>query len=290
MMSKVRGKRSITATIAANVPTRKVADDRDGPTPEQRRHANYEQQDIVDKLANGVSIKIGKAYRRHPLFETMWKQNGSGISVTGLFALRYYRARHEETEQSLTRCALDVQGRGGGADAPLPRGVDAFMLVGEGVQRTVERLEQAMGAVADTVRAIAIDDRSYSDVAIGRWGSRKQSWITQPNDGRAGKAAHVEKVVPKSGRHREIVRQEFLLGLGRLVQAVQVLTASAAETKQVTRPMVDVDFAPAPANDSAPPSRTDIDPAYLNEQGHLLPWDEIAEIILARVGGQSGAQ
>jgi hypothetical protein len=46
-----------------------------------------------------------------------------------------------------------------------------------------------------------------------------------------------EAIAPESGQHREAVRQEFLLGLERLVQAVQLLTAGAAETRLVTRPM-----------------------------------------------------
>jgi hypothetical protein len=271
------------ATVAAKTPGRQPTNkDRDGPTPEQHNHATYVVQDIVDKMANGVTIRVNKAYRRQPIFETLWKQTGSGISVEGLFALRYYRARYEETEQSLTRCALDVQGRGGGSEAPLPRGIDAFMFVGEGAERTLDRLEQAMGAVADTVRAVALEDQSYSDVAIARWGSRKQSWIQQPNK-RQGKAVNAEKIVPKSGRHREIIRQEFLLGLRRLVEAVRLLTASTTELRPDTRPIVGVvmdDGAkPVTASTAAP---TDVDPEFLNEQGYLREWDEIAKIIRTR--------
>ena len=283
--TKAKGlEKAMLATVAAKVPPRKAgAEDRDGPTPEQHNHATYVVQDVVNKMANGVTIRVSKAYRRQPIFETLWKQNGSGISIEGLHALRYYRARHEETEQSLTRCALDVQGRGGGAEAPLPRGVDAFMLVGEGAQRTMDRLHQAMGSVADTVRAVALDDQSYSEVAIQRWGSRKQHWIKQP-DASGGNAASVEKLVPKSGRHREAIRQEFLLGLGRLIQAVQLLTASTVRIRPVTRPVVGVDIAPAPAVEPSEdrPKVGAIDPAFLNEHGFMRDWDEITQIILAK--------
>lgn len=275
--------KAMLATVAAKMPTRQPdVEALDGPTAEQHAHAIYVVQDVVDKMANGVTIRVNKAYRRQPLFETLWKQKGSGISIEGLHALRYYRTRFEETEQSLTRCALDIQGRGGGAEAPLPRGVDAFMLVGEGANRTLDLLEQAMGSVADTVRAVAIEDRSYSDVAIQRWGSRKQSWIIQPA-GKAGRASHVEKIVPKSGRHREAIRQEFLLGLSRLVRAVQIITASTTEVKPMTRPVVAVDITPEPANEETAASQlAGVDPAFLNEKGHLREWDEIVEIIIAK--------
>lgn len=279
-----RKSRSAAISIAASLPQRQTSRERAGPTPEQQRHAPYEEQDIVDKQANGISIKIGKAYRRQPIFETLWKQRGSGITAEGLRALRYYRARHEETEQSLTRCALDVQGRGGGGSAPHPRGIDIstpleFVVHAD---RVIDRLERAVGPVADTMRAVALDDRSYSDVAIQRWGSRKQNWIAQP-EGTGGKASHVEKIVPKSGRHREAIRQEFLLGLRRLVQAVQLLTARPADLRPKGRGVANV----VPGTQAAlnePDSRAGIsvDPVFLNDQGYLRDWDDIAAIIRSR--------
>ena len=198
-------------------------------------------------------------------------------------ALRYYRARFEASETSLTRCALDVQGRGGGADAPLPRGVDPFMFIGAGASRTLERLEQAVGAVADTVRGVAIEDRSYSDLAIARWGSRKQSWIQQPNPKRkGGKATFSEKIVPKSGRHREIIRQEFLLGLKRLVEAVRIMTSGPVEMLRTPSPIAEVVLDDTPAEAAPQPARVSIDPEYLNEQGYMREWSELAEIIRSR--------
>lgn len=285
MSGKQAGGKGMLAGVAASVPPRKVEQDRLGPTPEQRRHGVFRLGDVVDKAANGVTINIGKAYRREPLFETLAKDHRSGIDTEGLRALRYYRARFEETEVSLTRCALDVQGRGGGDTAPLPRGVDPFMFIGAGANRTLDRLEQAMGAVADTVRGVAIEDRSYSDLAIARWGSRKQSWIKQPGrKGQGGKATFSEKIVPKSGRHREAIRQEFLLGLARLVDAVQLLTSNPITPNPTPSPLAEVVLSDEGGVETAASveALATIDPEFLNEQGHMRGWDEIAAIIRER--------
>lgn len=188
------------------------------PTPEQMRGERFKRE--TTDTRHGQVVSIG--YRREPLFETMAKTGV--IDAAGLKALRYYRNRHEETAHSLTRCALDVQTGGGGMPSCLPAGA--------GLDYEVRRLEAAIGAVVDTVRAVALEDQSFSEVAIARFGSRKQSWLeSEKSRGRTkkgGKLAFVEKLVPKSGRHREIVRDEFLLGLGRLIKVHAQITSTAA--------------------------------------------------------------
>ncbi|WP_342249369.1 hypothetical protein [Sphingomonas sp. OTU376] len=283
MSANRKAGQKMLASVAAHVPPRTIAQERMGPTPEQRRHGNYQLGDVIDKAENGVAIKVGKAYRREPLFETLAKDSRSGIGGDALRALRYYRARFEETDKSLTRCALDVQGRGGGASAPLPRGVDSQMVVGISANRTLERLDQALGSVVDTMRGVAIEDRSYSELAIARWGSRKQSWIQQPAGKRNGaKAAFVEKIVPKSGRHREIIRQEFLLGLKRLVEAVRIMTSNPAEILRQPLPTAEVVSEKEPRFDRTQAGQAQVDPEFLNEQGLLREWNEIARIIRDR--------
>jgi hypothetical protein len=147
------------------------------PTPEQMRRAHYEPQSAKTHKGQVTS----SAYRRRPLFETLAKGK-SGIDADGLRALRFYRDRYEGTAKSLTR----------------PPGLDADYIV--------KRCDAEMGAVADTMRAVALEDQSFSEVAIARFGSRTQSWIEQEKvrgrTKKGGKLRFVEKIVPKSGRHR----------------------------------------------------------------------------------------
>jgi hypothetical protein len=153
-----------------------------------------------------------------------------------------------------------------------------------------------MGAVADTVRAVAIEDQTFSEVAIARFGSRVQTWIEQEKTrGRSKKGtklAFVDKIVPKSGRHREIIRDEFLLGLSRLVAAHRILTSTA---RLAQPPVASAPDAPAKSPSVIAPPMNEpaaVDPAYLTEGGVMKPWAEIAAIIRSRLGGdeiQEGA-
>lgn len=66
------------------------------PTPEQREHAVYVEQDIVDVNTKN-RVTIGTAYRKQPRFETM-----EGIGSEQLKALRCYRAASGASEMSET--------------------------------------------------------------------------------------------------------------------------------------------------------------------------------------------
>lgn len=248
-----------------------------GPTPEQMKGGRFERES--SKTAHGQVNAV--AYRRQPLFETLAKGK-SAIDLEGLAALRFYRNRYEETAQSLTRCALDIEARGGGLPLCLPPGLYS--------DDAVRRCDAAMGAVADTVRAVALEDTSFSDVAIARFGSRKQSWIeTEKHRGRTkkgGKMAFVEKIVPISGRHREIIRDEFLLGLKRLTAAVRQMTTTTPPPA-----VIGVDLARAPdqtgvaivEGGEAPKVVTSIvDAEFLDERGMMKPAAEIADILRSR--------
>lgn len=236
-----------------------------GPTPEQMRGGLFVRESAG--TAHGQVNAV--AYRRQPLFETLAKGKNSGISLDGLAALRFYRNRHEEAAQSLTRCALDIEARGGGLPLCLPPGVFA--------DEALRHCEAAMGVIADTMRAVALDDQNYSDVAKARFGSREVSRI----DIGTGRDAprHYTTIEPKSGRHREIIREEFLRGLGRLIGAVTTLTSTA----RPGAPAEGRDGTHEPPSPSAftpyPPA---VDPRFLDERGMMRPATEIAEILRGR--------
>ncbi len=251
---------------------RPIPAERVPPTPEQMQGGRFVKDTV--KLDSGLVLTT--SYRRQPLFETLAKGH-SGIDHDQLLALRFYRERHEATAASLTRCALDVEGRGGGSGQGLPPILDADTLV--------RRLEGAIGAVVDTMRAVALQDRSFSNVAITRFGSRKQTWLEMEKS-RArrkggGKMRFVEKVVPISGRHREIIRDEFMLGLKRLTQAHRLVTSTAPRARQqAVRDAVPIASPRAvqPSHGADHPLSA-VDPAFLDEVGHMKPWDEVAQII-----------
>ncbi len=283
MVKMSKGKRGTPAP--APTPAKRIV----APTAEQQAKADYVRGSQDTQHGQSTSV----AFRRQPAFETLAKDKRSGIGRDDLLALRFYRDKHEESAMSLTRCALDVQARGGGLPSCLPPGLDA--------DGTLKALEAAMGAVVDVVRAVALEDCSYSDIAIARWGSRRQSWIEQEasrartKSGR--KMAYVERIVPKSGRHRERIREEFLLGLRRLTTAHMLVASTAANDQhkgrlrepslaELTQPG-EATEAPTPAAAKAQPS---VDPRYLDEAGHMLPWDDIAAIIRVQVADDQGTE
>lgn len=187
------------------------------PTPEQMRGGRFARE--TGKVKRG---QVDAApYRRQPLFETLFKTRGTCITDEGLRALRFYRDRYEATAASLTRCALDVR-LGGGGSSCLPPLLDADYII--------RQCDTAMGAYAPTMRAVALEDQSFSDVAIARFGSRTQNWLEMEKQrGRTKKGAKmvfVDKIVPKSGRHREIIKEEFAAGLELLIKAVRRYTTN----------------------------------------------------------------
>lgn len=259
-------KKSLASVVSATSP--KVDEAlRIGPTPEQRRKADYVRES--SKTAHGQVTS--RAYRRKPLFETLAKTS-KDITPAGLRALRVYRERFEDTQASETRSVLDMEERGGGVPGSrIPRIIDADF--------TVKLFESAIGgAILSTVRAVALEDMSYSAVAIQRYGSRKQSWIVQERSRQRDKDGKprmrfVEKIVPRSNTHREIIRDEFVLGVRRLasmVEAVNEGTRRANLSRAID------------ASKEAAASTNMFDPAFFDEQGMFRPYDEIAAIIRER--------
>jgi hypothetical protein len=171
-----------------------------GPTPEQQARAKYDLGVVVDTVPGGKSITIGKAYRREPYFEELARREATGISADDLRCLRFYRNAYEAGQRSPVRSVLNRDAGGGLGEGPM------LAVLMSSSDHTY--LEVGVGGAVHTLRAVALDDKSYAQVAMDRWGSREQQWIV--------KGEHRTKIVPKSGKHATIVREEFLQALSRL--------------------------------------------------------------------------
>lgn len=178
------------------------------PTPEQREHAVYVEQDIVDVKSKG-RVTIGKAYRKQPRFETI-----EGLGTEQLKALRFYRAAFDASECSEVKSALDVRPRGAAGSHGAISAIEARAF---GATR-VKGIEAQLGALVHTLRDVALLDLTFSEAAMKRYGSREVDWIDIGKGKR--KPRSVVKLAPKSGTHRQIIRNEFFQGLGLLVAAV----------------------------------------------------------------------
>lgn len=248
------------------------------PTPEQMGKAVYVRHNSL-------------SYRRQPLFETLAKTHG-WISDDALRAMRMYREWHEASNKSLTRCSLDVEGRGGGMPSGLPPIIGASF--------SLKLCQAAIGSIVDVFDKIVLEDRSFSDVAIERYGSRRQSWLKQPSakGAKQGKGAKfVEKIIPKSGRHRETIANEFQAGLKRLVEMIATLNSNVRRlvAVPVAAPideLVDRDGVPMPLSaailDQAEAaveganSTFVLDARFFNKAGYMRPYRDIVDILMGR--------
>jgi hypothetical protein len=181
------------------------------PTPEQQMRADYVEQDIVDVLAKG-RITIGKAYRVRPRFEKI-----EGLGVDQLRALRFYREAFDSSQLSEVKSALDIRPRGSGGS----NGALAAIEARAGGGQTLRMIEVQLGALVHTMRAVALHDLTFSEAAMKRFGAREVDYIDIGKGKR--KPRSTVKLVPKSGSHRQIVRDEFFQGLNLLIKAVEPL-------------------------------------------------------------------
>jgi len=181
-----------------------------GPTEAQLASGLYEIR-AVGIVKGQVT---GRAYHRLPWFETLARKDRAravkekrppAISIAALKAMHHYRDAHEAAAKSEIRCGLDVQegGRGSRADAPVPV-VWGSMEIG--------RIESALDGTLATMRAVVLHDRSFSDIAMERYGSRDREFIV---DGQ-----FINRPAPRSNTHVTAISQEFALGLVKLVEAV----------------------------------------------------------------------
>lgn len=226
MARQRRSNRTKTKAKAAKraLPTagREVAEQ---PTPEMLARVEFE----FGPVRTEMNIQIGSAYRRLPLYLTMAKKSDR-FTWEELNAMRLYRSVFDRCERSPMGCALstDVGGRG---LAP-----NSFIHASPGVveaKRKLALLERGLGKALPVLRAVILEDKSFSVIAMERFGCRARSWIIvdEPvmREGRAvrvdGKAVtravHREDIVPRSGRDRARVAKEFYDGLKLLALAAE---------------------------------------------------------------------
>lgn len=198
----------------------------DGPTPEQAARVVYNRGAVRDEAGRLLAM----AYRREPLFETMAKKGT--IAPDELQALRYYRSVFDRSERSATKSCLNI-GQGGmrGPADDIANATSSMI----DAKRRLRICEAVLGPNLHTLRAIALEDRSISEVAIERFGSRQQNWIIVDEpvlqagrplivDGVAKtRPVHHEKIVPKSGRHRAVIAAEFRAGIEQLSKRLRNL-------------------------------------------------------------------
>lgn len=198
------------------------------PTPEMQRRVSYQFGPVKTEM----NVQIGSAYRRQPLYITMAKKDGR-FSPDQFAALQEYRLIFDRSERSpFASCLANPQGRGralGPASV-----IHASPAIVE-AKRKLSLLERGLGLYLNTMRAVVLYDRSFSEIAIERFGSRRRSWIAvdQPvvRDGQPVKvdgkpifhAVHREDIVPRSGRDRQKIADEFNRGLTLLTLASELL-------------------------------------------------------------------
>lgn len=204
MASRKSGRGKVRAGSAKT--TKRVVDAYriEEPTPELRARVAFDIATIKCEMGK----VIGRAYRRRPLFETM--RTAGALSPDEVEALRYYRTAHDRCEYSPMKSCLNVEHGGGGFSASAVAFSTSPSIVS--ARRNVRLCEEGLGFTLATMRAVALQDRSFSELAIDRHGSREK-------DG---------KILPRSGRHRTEVKDEFQAGLRILTDTVRILTTRAA--------------------------------------------------------------
>jgi len=194
-------------------------------TPEMRARVEFDFGPVLDEM----NVRIGAAYRRRPLYVTMAKK-ADRFTWEQLNAMRLYRSVFDRCERSPMGCALSVGSAGGRGLMP-----SSFIHASPGVveaKRKLAMLERDLGASLSTLRSVILEDKSFSVIAMERFGCRTRSWIIIDEpvilkgrpamaDGKPiTRAVHREDIVPRSGRDRAVIAKEFYSGLKLLTEAV----------------------------------------------------------------------
>lgn len=203
------------------------------PTPEMLARVSFEYGDVKSEMG----IKVGAAYRRRPLYQTMAKKAGR-FTADEFAALEAYRSVFDRCERSPVASCLAAQHGGGG------RSPGSFIHASPSIveaKRKLGMLERGLGQTLATMRDVVLLDKSFSVVAMERFGCRRRNWIIvdEPvmKDGRALKkagkpitrAAFREDLAPRSGRHRQIIADEFACGLRLLTTAASRLSGAVVD-------------------------------------------------------------
>jgi hypothetical protein len=138
--------------MASKAKRKKRADPIAEPTPEQ--------------FGKGAFSRLTMAYRRIPVIDTM--VSTGKLSRRQFDGLARYREIAGQEDRSPMRDSLDkaLHGRSEGLGIPL----SAMRATHE-----LDRLESALGPTLHYARAIAVDDRTVSQVAISIWGGREKT-------------------------------------------------------------------------------------------------------------------
>jgi hypothetical protein len=213
----------------------KAANDADraaalSPTPEMLKRVEYQFGPVKTEM----NIQIGSAYHRRPHYLTLAKR--LDVDFDQLAAMQAYRSIFDRCERSpYSSCLAAAQGSGGGRALGPASFLHATPAVVE-AKRKLALIERGLGAVLGTMREVVLQDRSFSEIAMERYGCRRRSWIIvdEPliRDGRQVMLNGVpqthtvtrEEIVPRSGRDRERIAAEFRQGLKLLTTAAQRLS------------------------------------------------------------------
>lgn len=235
------------------------------PTRERMQHADFVEGAVYDIMPGGRRSMIGRAWQIKPRFLSI-----EGLTEPQIRALTVYRRTFDESQRSEVRSALDIGpgGRSGlsGAEAAFAR-LETIAFADIALQRIEARIRSELAVL----RAVALFDRDFKAVAIELFGGREVQRIDARKRG-----AQVEMVMqPRSGRDRTEVRRRFMVALEQLVAALAPPSQPQAAGEGASH-------APAPAPACEAPL---VDARYLDEDGYMLPWDDIRAIILADLGG-----
>ncbi len=208
------------------------------PTPEWI--ARYGDHQVTPVTATGQ--RMGRAYLREPWFESLVRRDRTdaerekrapAFTIDDLHALRRYRTVHEAALRSETRSSLNLE-RGGTGE----RGEQPPALVR--ARREIAMMEAWIGPLLETMRAIAIDDMSYAQVAMARFGCRE----VDVYDDATG-TFHTRQS-PRSGRHPTRIREEFMAGVKCLTARGGPVTPSAPRPAAVPTGSLAAPEPPAP--------------------------------------------
>lgn len=134
------------------------------PTEEQMRHAEFREEDIVDRQPGGRFATIGKAFRKRRMLEILGAQ---GLFSSAEFkALAHYRHHADMADRSLLRDSLNTYRAGGDGSGPTVEMITAIALVAD--------VERAAGSLVDILRAVIVEDKSLSQWAMDHGGSIEQ--------------------------------------------------------------------------------------------------------------------
>jgi hypothetical protein len=136
------------------------------PTPEQM--SSFKIEDIHDKASNGATIKLGKAYRRRPMIDTLQDL----FSDAEYKALKHYRHHADVADRSPLKDSLN-KAPGGGTGCPSVEILNAC--------RVRDDCERAAGSLRDILRAVVVYDLSLSQWAMQRSGARQEGNRMKPH-------------------------------------------------------------------------------------------------------------